>query len=270
MGYFATEPAFSRGVGNGKRAVGFFPADHRRNPPSRSAKALAKQGFPAVVSRTGAPDAPLYGYRYYNPELGRWVSRDPIEEEASDFSLEEVADFFTPGENLYGFTGNQTVTQIDPLGLAYGNPVPPVVVSPPSGSFCPKKCCNGKMVQMVAIWNCTRALGGIINIGPLKHGYICCSGANSGCLGVQKYKPSCMNSCLKTHSKKYCQKLCYAKKGDPIEPEVDPSGTCTMSCVTPDEKNAACSSPSMPWDYSVCKGQHCYSWADDVTSTKCK
>jgi len=80
MGFYSTEPAFSRGVGNGKRAVRFFPADHRRKSPSRPAKARAKQGFSAVVSRTSAPGVPLYGYRYYSPELGRWVSRDPIEE----------------------------------------------------------------------------------------------------------------------------------------------------------------------------------------------
>ena len=33
-----------------------------------------------------------YNYRYYNPELGRWISRDPIEEQG--------------GYNLYGMIGN--------------------------------------------------------------------------------------------------------------------------------------------------------------------
>lgn len=33
----------------------------------------------------------FYGYRYYNPEMGRWLNRDPIEEEG--------------GLNLYGFVG---------------------------------------------------------------------------------------------------------------------------------------------------------------------
>lgn len=43
------------------------------------------------------------GYRFYSPEMGRWVNRDPIEEEG--------------GLNLYGFVGNNGVNQIDPRGL---------------------------------------------------------------------------------------------------------------------------------------------------------
>ncbi len=45
-----------------------------------------------------------YGYRYYNPNTGRWLSRDPIEEEG--------------GLNLYGMVGNDTINLVDPLGLA--------------------------------------------------------------------------------------------------------------------------------------------------------
>jgi len=104
MGYFATEPAFSRGVGNGKRAVGFFPADHRRNAPSRPAKAPAIQGFSAGVSRTSAPDAPLYGYMFYSPELGRFINRDPIEEKG--------------GSHLYAFAENSLLNKYDPHGLS--------------------------------------------------------------------------------------------------------------------------------------------------------
>ncbi len=44
-----------------------------------------------------------YGYRYYNPETGRWVSRDQIEERG--------------GLNLYGFAGNSPTGNIDSLGL---------------------------------------------------------------------------------------------------------------------------------------------------------
>ncbi len=43
-----------------------------------------------------------YGYRYYSPELGRWLNRDPIEEEG--------------GLNLYGFVGNDPVNAYDLLG----------------------------------------------------------------------------------------------------------------------------------------------------------
>jgi RHS repeat-associated protein len=44
-----------------------------------------------------------YGYRYYSPTLGRWLSKDPIEEEG--------------GLNLYGFVGNDGVDGLDYLGL---------------------------------------------------------------------------------------------------------------------------------------------------------
>jgi len=45
-----------------------------------------------------------YGYRQYSPELGRWLSRDPIGERG--------------GMNLYGFGGNSPLCFIDPFGLA--------------------------------------------------------------------------------------------------------------------------------------------------------
>jgi len=43
-----------------------------------------------------------YGQRYYNPGSGRWLSRDPIEEEG--------------GINLYVFTNNDSINQIDFIG----------------------------------------------------------------------------------------------------------------------------------------------------------
>ena len=44
-----------------------------------------------------------YGYRFHSPELGRWVNRDPIEEQG--------------GANVYGFVGNDGVNRIDMFGL---------------------------------------------------------------------------------------------------------------------------------------------------------
>ena len=46
---------------------------------------------------------PYYGFRYYGPQTGRWLSRDPIGERG--------------GENLYGFLGNDGLNQLDRLGL---------------------------------------------------------------------------------------------------------------------------------------------------------
>jgi|GEM_PF-2091898 len=51
-----------------------------------------------------------YGYRYYAPELGRWVNEDPIEEDG--------------GVNLYGMVGNDAVNRWDVLGL-----YPPTVMT---------------------------------------------------------------------------------------------------------------------------------------------
>ncbi|GDY23534.1 hypothetical protein LBMAG56_48810 [Verrucomicrobiota bacterium] len=43
-----------------------------------------------------------YGYRYYSPGTGRWINRDPLEEEG--------------GRNLYAFVKNDPVNQLDALG----------------------------------------------------------------------------------------------------------------------------------------------------------
>jgi hypothetical protein len=45
-----------------------------------------------------------YGYRYYHPQTGRWINRDPIEEWG--------------GLNLYGFLGNDGINWWDYLGFA--------------------------------------------------------------------------------------------------------------------------------------------------------
>ena len=45
-----------------------------------------------------------WGYRYYSPRLGRWISRDPMEEEG--------------GLNLYTFLANDPANEVDPQGLA--------------------------------------------------------------------------------------------------------------------------------------------------------
>jgi len=47
-----------------------------------------------------------YGWRFYDPDLARWLTRDPIGEKG--------------GLNLYGFVGNNPVAKYDILGLRGG------------------------------------------------------------------------------------------------------------------------------------------------------
>jgi RHS repeat-associated protein len=46
-----------------------------------------------------------YGHRYFSPELGRFINRDPSEEQG--------------GANLYSFCGNNGVSAWDRLGLGW-------------------------------------------------------------------------------------------------------------------------------------------------------
>jgi RHS repeat-associated protein len=55
-----------------------------------------------------------YGYRFYEPNLQRWMNRDPIREAG--------------GINLYGFVGNSSINAVDGSGLDFHQ-------SPPGGIF---------------------------------------------------------------------------------------------------------------------------------------
>lgn len=50
---------------------------------------------------------------FFNPTVGRFASRDPIEE--------------TGGAAIYAFCANDSIYRVDALGLAFGNPVPGAV-----------------------------------------------------------------------------------------------------------------------------------------------
>ncbi|OYV04107.1 MAG: hypothetical protein CFE26_18675, partial [Verrucomicrobiales bacterium VVV1] len=67
--------------------------------------------LPIPLKRRGNGVVNNYGYRYYHPELGRWITRDPIEERG--------------GNNLYAITGNNPLSWIDYLGLEPKAPVLP-------------------------------------------------------------------------------------------------------------------------------------------------
>ncbi|HWA27857.1 MAG TPA: RHS repeat-associated core domain-containing protein [Lacunisphaera sp.] len=67
-----------------------------------SAAALIPFRFSTKYADTET-DLLYYGFRYYSPVFGRWLSRDPIEERG--------------GVNLYDMVGNALTGWIDPVGL---------------------------------------------------------------------------------------------------------------------------------------------------------
>jgi RHS repeat-associated protein len=69
-----------------------------------------------------------YGYRYYNPSTGRWLSRDPTEENG--------------GINLYGFIGNNVIDGTDALGLMTHDEVMAVVEQVENSVHNTKCCCS--------------------------------------------------------------------------------------------------------------------------------
>lgn len=83
-----TQPQRPKGGGPSASNPEMTPQTHAPNP--RKIKDLG----------SGVTD---YGYRYYHPGLGRWLSRDPIGERG--------------GLNLYGFLANRPVKSLDSLGL---------------------------------------------------------------------------------------------------------------------------------------------------------
>jgi len=83
-------------------------------------------------------DLLYYGYRYYNPSTGRWLSRDPVEENG--------------GNNLYGMLRNDPIDFIDILGLKKLNKEEGdaairkglAMLGSACDSACVKSCCGPK------------------------------------------------------------------------------------------------------------------------------
>jgi RHS repeat-associated protein len=61
-----------------------------------------------------------YGFRYFQPETGRWVSRDPLRESSAliKWRFDPTVSYWY-SENLYSFLGNDGVAEIDYLGRVF-------------------------------------------------------------------------------------------------------------------------------------------------------
>ncbi|MDQ8209457.1 RHS repeat-associated core domain-containing protein [Coraliomargarita sp. SDUM461003] len=111
-----------------------------------------------------------YGFRYYDPQTGRWPSRDPIGKQG--------------GINLYGFVGNEVTYAIDFLGLtktcqsvSFSVSIPAtkgkIRLAPPfyakvggsfsiavEGEIC-DECCDGEMKET---WEISATASGSVGI----------------------------------------------------------------------------------------------------------
>ncbi|MCK4887961.1 MAG: hypothetical protein KAS96_11285, partial [Planctomycetes bacterium] len=224
--------------------------------------------------------------RYYSYSLGRWLTQDPLGITPNPQFPNEfyIIDQYEDGSNIYEYTGGNPVVNLDAYGLNYAPPPAPGPEIYDVKGECPTKCCKTSYskskcpVKMVPVWHCTRKLGGFPIQVPalaLEHCYVCLSGPNSGCLGVQAKIPSCVDACKKAYpnswqKRRKCKKACRALKGTEIEPEMDPTGKCTKRCLTPEESTKLAGQASnMARNYELL-GYNCCAWSNSVTSTKCK
>ena len=86
-----------------KHASGFFWAKRQKRVRKPRAKSLNTRQVARPVTTKTASGVLFYGYRYYSPSLGRFINRDPIEEQG--------------GINLYSFVGNNSINAWDYLGM---------------------------------------------------------------------------------------------------------------------------------------------------------
>jgi len=103
-----------------------------------------------------------YGLRYYQPESGRWLSRDPMGERGAD--------------NLYGYVDNDAVNLVDPDGRGIWpfnrrkkQPEYEAVVQGADPTF-----------PQQGIWMCQEELVGKSVIGPLHHRFVVFDGNAHG------------------------------------------------------------------------------------------
>jgi hypothetical protein len=73
--------------------------------------------LPALLALFLCAVGQAHAMRWYSPNTGRWVSRDPIEENG--------------GLNLYGMVGNNPVSRIDSLGLQIVEILRPALIEEP-------------------------------------------------------------------------------------------------------------------------------------------
>jgi len=110
MGYTATYPRPEKTHPTAKNRVwAFFGNSNKSRPANRLQAPEPRREIDPTTTKL-ASGVFFYGYRYYDPVTGRWLSRDPIEERG--------------GLNLYGFVYNSPSNWFDFLGREPQAPEP--------------------------------------------------------------------------------------------------------------------------------------------------
>ena len=96
-----------------------------------------------------------YGYRWYAPNLQRWLNRDPLGERG--------------GSNLYAFVANDPINSLDPLGLSILIKVPLTFNYAGIQSITPtgRVCGNGKPEKLITFVYKSGGIPGIIGPGTI-------------------------------------------------------------------------------------------------------
>lgn len=138
--------------------MGFYITEECRTDHARDAKTCVAEN-----PHRGPNRRVESGYRFYNPELGRWINRDPIGE--------------VGGYNLYGFVKNNVINQVDYIGL-YGRDC----CLDSSNPY--ERCCDGIIYEYNREGCCD-------NKEIFNPAHECCLGKGNGELGTKVKRKDC-------------------------------------------------------------------------------
>ena len=179
-----------------------------------------------AMPKTHTPASPVKerGYRYYSPEMGRWLSRDPIGDEAFVAYLRGNKSYWTKMALApsYAFVGNCSPNSVDIAGLS------PTPFFPPPPPPAPPIDCSG--YSSLGGTSCTICFGfGMKSDGyPAKAKKVCDGFASMYTGEPNQAAAACVAQCLISNevgcqtltscSDRNCCRLgahvaCYAKCG---------------------------------------------------------
>jgi RHS repeat-associated protein len=120
MGFYATESTCDRPQETylpPKNRVGGFSATSPTHAPPFASQPLETHWENEPTPTTTASGVSFYGYRYYAPQVGRWLSRDPIDDAAFVNSVFESDNDLSFIPNTYSALMNSPNNFYDYLGL---------------------------------------------------------------------------------------------------------------------------------------------------------